>query len=436
MIERSAYLEKIKNLKDKPQIKIITGIRHSGKSFLFYQLISDLKQSGVEDERIIHINFESPVFDVPRTAREIDLLISEKSGKDGRYYIFFDEIQTVSGWQRVLNTLLQRQKFDIYVSVSDSSFLSKNGSNVRHEKKYMVINFKPVSFAEYKQYFVPDIEAGSGLLNKATAVKKALGDIFGRYIRYGGFPAVCTSLYGGRGALTAGRAEAITTRIKDIYSSILLHDVIRRENIRNTELLEHIVNIVFLNIGKENSPKKITENLTKKRYTKNLSLVYKYLKALENAFVVKKIPCCNLLTGKLMSVNAKYFAGEHSLLDAARPGVLGASPVGIRHNILAHELERREYAVYSGKFKGRTVDFVAKQGDKFVLLQTIDKAGSAENSLEQKTETLRLLNDMERFASQKKYVIFLEEGAFSKNESGDGEIQYFSLYDFLSLENI
>jgi predicted AAA+ superfamily ATPase len=433
MIERSAYLARIKNLKDKPQIKMITGIRHGGKSFLFYRYIAELKQSGIDDERIIYINFESAVFGIPRTAREIESFIDKKSGGDGRYYIFFDEIQTVAGWEKFLHTLIQRQKFDIYVSASAA--ILKNGGADRREKKYIFINFKPVSFAEYKQYLAPSIKTGRGLLSRAIAIKKSKYDVFGMYTRYGGFPAVCTGLYGYCGVLAGECAETAATRLKDIYSSILLNDVIRRANIRNIELLEHIINIIFLNIGTENSPKRITESLRKKRYTKDLSLVHRYIKALESAFILKKVQCCNLLTGKIMPVNTKYFVGEHALLEAVPAGVRGVPQAGIRENILMHDLERREYAVYSGRLSGRTVDFVAKLGGNFIFLQTIDTT-AGESVFEQKTETLRTLNNIERFSAQKKYVIFLGEDGFSRHENDDDGIQYFSLYDFLLLESV
>jgi predicted AAA+ superfamily ATPase len=197
--------------------------------------------------------------------------------------------------------------------------------------------------------------------------------------------------------------------------------------------LEHIIDIIFLNIGKENSSQKITAHLRKKRYKKNLNLVNSYIKALENAFVLKKIYRCNLLTGKILNTNVKYFVGDHALLNAAK-GINRNASGGIGENILVHDLERRGYAVYSGKFGTALVDFVAVQENTFIFLQTIDKASNSEAVLRQKTETLGLLNDVETFSTQKKYIIFLDGGA-AEHGSGSGVVS-ISLQDFLLLESL
>jgi predicted AAA+ superfamily ATPase len=440
MVKRTAYLDRIKRLKDEPCVKIITGVRHSGKSFLLYQIIAELKLSGIDDEHIIHVNFENAALDVPRTAREIETfietVIGQKTEKDKKYYIFFDEIQTITGWEKVVRALWRQQRFDIYISASNMARKSKNGGGAEVEKKYFFINFKPFSFAEYKENFAPAVKREDGLLAKAIMLKKSTGALFGSYVRYGGFPSVYTGLHGTNAVLSsvsAEYAEAARTSLKSIYSSILLHDVIRRAKIRNVELLEHIIDIIFPGAGQENSPKKIAESLREKRYTKDLNLVSRYITALENAFVIKKIPCCNLLTGKLISTNARYFMSDHGLLVAARGGC-NADSTAAAWNILLHDLEYREFIVCSGKIKTRIVDFFAKRGERFIFLQTVTGTDDAE-TIEQKTETLHLLNDIEHFSPQEKYVIFLDETVQRKYETVN-DIHYLSLCDFLLLEDV
>jgi predicted AAA+ superfamily ATPase len=222
-------------------------------------------------------------------------------------------------------------------------------------------------------------------------------------------------------------------RLNGIYSSILLNDVIRRSKIRNLELLEQIINTIFCNIGKENSTRNIIEGLKKSRHKKNLSLVGPYIKALENAFIIKKVFRCNLSTGKILRTNAKFFIGDHALLNAVI-GMRDNAVIGILENILTQDLERREYTVYTGKFNDKCVDFVAKRGDAFVLLQTVDK-NTEPNILEQKIEALKFFNDDEVFAAQKKYVIVLDADASFEREP-DGVIHYISLRNFLLLETI
>jgi predicted AAA+ superfamily ATPase len=434
MLDRSAYLDTMKTTGNEFRVKLLAGIRHSGKSFLFYQFISELRQAGIDDDRIIHLNFENTVFGAPRTAREIEAFIDKNTGKRGKYYIFFDEIQAVSGWEKAVSALLQRRKFDIYISTSNAP-VSFGGNDAAREKKIFLINFKPLSFAEYKKFFAPEARPGCGLLNKAMAIKNSKCDHFDNYVRFGGFPAVYSGLYetyAGLSCIGDEEIETINSRLNAIYSSILLNDVIRRANIRNVELLEHIINIIFLNIGKENSTQKITENLRKKRYKKNLSLVPQYLKALENAFVLKKVYRCNLLTGKRMRTNITYFIGDHALLNAVM-GIRDKAACGIPENILLHDLERRGYAVYSAKLGGNIVDFFAKRADTFLFLQIVDRTDDDENILKQKIETLNLLNNMKMFSSQKKYVLFLDADARFKQE--DGGINYVSLQNFLLFSN-
>jgi predicted AAA+ superfamily ATPase len=434
MFDRSACLDIIKSVQNEPRAKMVAGIRHSGKSFLFYRFISELKRAGIDNERIIHLDFESAAFDPPRTAREIEAFINKKTAKSGKYYIFFDEIQAVSGWEKTVNSLLRRREFDIYISTSNAALLS-DGNGAAREKNYVLINFKPLSFADYKRFFAPEAKPGCGLLIKAMAVKDSKCNHFENYVRYGGFPAVydglresCADLSG----MGAEEAETMNSRLNGIYSSILLNDVIRRANIRNVELLEQIVNIIFLNIGKEKSTQSIIDDLRKKRCKKNLSLVGQYLKALENAFVLKKLYRCNLLTGKLTRAGTRCFIGDHALLNAVT-GIRDRSAEGIPKNILLHDLERRGYTVYSGKLGNNSVDFFAKRGDTFIFLQIAGGADGGENILKQKIETLKLLGGMEAFSRQKKYVLFLDADTRFKQE--DDGIKRLSLQNFLLSTN-
>jgi predicted AAA+ superfamily ATPase len=432
MYERTAYLDRLKKSGGEPRVKMLTGLRYSGKSFLFYQFISVLKEAGIDDEHIIHLNFESAVVNVPRTAREIEAFIGKKTGKNGKYYLFLDEIQTVPGWEKALQSLSQRRKLDIYIAASDTGRLLKK----RGGDPGFIINIKPLSFVEYKQFFAPEAKPGCGLLNKAMALKNSVCNHFDNYIRYGGFPAVYTGLadsYAGLSGIGAEEMEIMAARLNGIYSSIMLNDVIKPGKIRNIELLERIIDVIFLNIGKENSSQKIIEHLRKNRCKKNLSLVNSYIKALENAFVLKKIYRCNLVTGKIVNTNVKYFIGDHALCNAVK-GLNRESSGGIGENILVHDLERRGYAVYSGKFGAALVDFVAAHENTFVFLQTIGNVSNNEAVLRQKTETLGLLNDVKVFSSPQKYIIFLDGGR-DRHEDGSGVIS-ISLQDFLLLEKL
>ncbi|GHU41198.1 ATPase [Spirochaetia bacterium] len=424
MIDRPAYLTTIQILKDEPVVKFITGIRHSGKSFMMDKIINDLKACGVDDAYIIRLNVESSVFDGVRTGRDLENYITAKLQKHGKHYLFIDEIQAISSWQKPIIALLKEKKVDIYISSSSYDILTKAARERTVNKKFVEIPFKPLSFAEYEHNTSVAWNRGCGLLNRAIAIRSSIGAHFKNYCLYGGFPAAFTE-----------ETPTKKSRMNDIYSSIILRDVIQHSKIHNIELLEYIVRHIFENIGRENSTMKITDYLKKRRYKKNLSLVYNYVKALENAFVIKKIYRRNILTGKTLRTNVKYFIEDHALLNAVmeiEPSVSN----GIYENILVNDLIRRGFAVFTGKLKAETINFVALQNNKTVFIQTFSKDEAAPDVFITKTAVFKQLDDLQLgdAGARLKYAVFFEDDVSETERSN--EIKYITLQNFLLLDLI
>ncbi|GHV82838.1 ATPase [Spirochaetia bacterium] len=413
----------IKSHKDEQLVKVLTGIRHCGKSYLLAEFIDELKAAGIDEDHIIRLNLENSVFSGIRTAKDIEKFVCEKMKPSGKSYLFVDEIQTISGWERAINSLFLRRKLDIYIASSSAAVLSKK-ARMRAEKKFVEINLKTLSFTEYKNNFSVAWKKGCGLLNRAIAIRNAAESQFTNYICAGGFPATVVD-----------NAELRKVHLNDIYSSILFRDVVRRFNIRNIDLLERIIKYFFENIGKENSVQRARRYLEKHRYKKNLSLVYSYVRALEDAFILKRIYRYNFLTGKQLRTNIAYFIEDHALLNAVMP-INADNENGVYANILVNELQRRSFNVHTGKIETDTIDFFAVHKDQTLFIQTI-KTDDDISVIDKKLETLSRLNDLYTERQDKKemntarYLIFFDPEAIWEDSPDD--IIFIKLYDFLLL---
>ncbi|MDR2842948.1 MAG: ATP-binding protein [Spirochaetaceae bacterium] len=428
MINRGTFLQEIKLHKDTAPVKVVAGIRHSGKSSLFLQFSEYLKASGISDDHILYLNFETAVFSDIKTAVDIEKFVKTKTKHKGKYYVILDEVQRIKGWENIVRSLCAIKKLDIYIAVSSGTLFSKKKES-KNANKIVLINCKPLSFAEFKNNNKPVFLKGTGLLKRAIAIRKAYREQFNNYVEQGGFPAVLLESSGAK-----------QSRIKDIYSSIIFRDVVERNNIRNIELLERIIKYIFKNLGREISVKKITEHLEEINYKKNLSLINHYVQCLENAFVVKRISRYNIASGKILRTNIKYFIEDHSLLNAVAD-VHGNDIQGIYENILLNDLQRRSFRVWTGKMENELIDFIAVKNDKIVFVQVInnqDASVTYNDVLQEKIEVFdKLLNNIDTYIEYKErtfYIVNADTPSILTRE--DNKINIISVQNFLLLENI
>lgn len=400
MIKREMYLKKIRPYVDKPFVKVITGMRRSGKSAILQILRNEFIEGGVSEKNIIFISFESMKYDYIENAstlyEEISSLIKNKK----KYYLFLDEIQEVKDWEKAINSFLVDFNIDIYITSSNSKLLSSELATYI-AGRYIEISIYPLSF---KEHLLFKKEVGK---EDILPLEKELE----HYIRLGGFPVVHTSKYSPDDAYKI---------IYDIYSSIVLRDIIQRNNIRNIELLDRIVKFVFDNIGNTFSAKKIADYFKSQQRKVDLNTVYNYLIMLEAAFIIQKVSRYDLKGKEILQTNEKFFLGDPSLKYAVM-GFKDRDISGILENIIYLELKRRGYNVYIGKLNDKEIDFIAERKEEKIYIQVAYKM-SSEETIQREFSPLLEIKD-----HYPKFVITMDE-FFQDNIQG---VKHLKLLDFL-----
>lgn len=397
MIKRELYLQKLRPFIDKPFIKVLTGIRRCGKSSVLMLMRDEFLARG---ESVLHLNFESMEYADIDNAEKLNSYIAERAKNLGRkIYLFLDEIQIVNGWEKVINSLLLDERFDIYITGSNSKLLSSELSTFI-AGRYVETKINTLSFSEYKLF-----KSSRGLT----------GDIR-EYVRLGGFPAIHLSEYG---------ADTAYGIISDICASALLRDTVQRHKIRDTELLERVVGFVFENIGNTFSAKNVSDYFKSQNRKIDINTVYNYLSALESSFIVKPVRRYDIKGKEVLKTQEKYYLADHSLLYS-RFGYKDRYIAGVLENIVMNELCRRGYSVHVGKLNGNEVDFVAEANGEKIYIQVAYLMESSE-TVEREFKPLLLIKD-----SYPKYVVSMDE---FWRDNIDG-VRHVNLTEFLEHENI
>ena len=403
MINRPNYLQQLKPFIDTPLIKVITGIRRSGKSTVMKLLHAELISQGIDEQNIIHINFESFAFSEYKTAEKLYALVKEKIQTTQKYYLLLDEIQEVADWEKAVNAFMVDFNLDLYITGSNSHLLSSELSTYL-AGRYIEI---PIFTLSYKEFL--DFKAGYSQENIENSTA-----LFNEYLQKGGFPMVHTADY---------PQDVAYKIVQDIYASVILRDTVQRHKIRDVELLERIVKYAFDNIGNTFSGKNVADYFKSQQRKVDLNTVYNYLKALESAFILHRVERFDVKGKEILKTQEKFYLGDVSLLYATM-GFRTSLIAGILENLVYLELKRRGYQVYIGKLGTKEIDFVAqKQNDK-LYIQVAYKLES-EQTIEREFSPLRAIAD-----NHPKYVITMDD---FWQENIDG-IVHQHIKDFL-LEN-
>ena len=337
MIERTLYLEELKRWKDKDLIKVVTGIRRCGKSTLLEQFIEYLKENNIEDDQIIHINLEDIDYEFDGYM-ELYNYISGKLTSKKQYYIFLDEIQNVSGFQKAVDSLYIKKNVDVYITGSNAYLLSGELATLL-SGRYIEIKMLPLSFKEYVSAFDDN----------------NYQQLFLNYMKNGGMP--------GNINILKTNPNDIDKYMDGIFSTIVYKDIMARNNITDKMLLESILKFIFDSIGSPISTKKISDTLTSKGMSTSNHTVENYISAFLESFLVYKAERFDVKGKSLLSRDYKYYVVDSGL----RSYLLGKradSDMGhILENIVYLELLRRGYKVYVGKVDDLEVDFVAENRD-------------------------------------------------------------------------
>ena len=349
MIARERYMRQIRDFMDKPVVKIITGMRRSGKSALLELTREELLKRGVPTSNIISINFESLHYEALRDFRALYAEISRRAESvNGMLYVLLDEIQEVESWEKVINSLRVDFNCDIYVTGSNATLLSGELATLL-AGRYVEIRVYPLDFQEYLDFAAanPD-EAGLSRQEQ-----------FADFLRFGGLPGIHQMKW------EEGR---IMQYLQDIYNSVLLKDVIARNRIRDTTLLEGIVLYLMDNIGTPFSAKSISDFLKSQGRKLSTETVYHYLKALENAFLIHKVRRFDIKGRRILETQEKYYLSDLGLRHAVM-GYRDNDIPGVLENTVYLELLRRGWNVHIGKQGVAEVDFVAGRTDERLYIQ-------------------------------------------------------------------
>lgn len=402
MILRAAYIDAIFPFIDKPQIKILTGIRRSGKSMVLRMLKEELISKGIEEAQIISLNFESFAYIELTKAQNLYEYIKEKINKKKRYYLLLDEIQEVREWEKAVNSFLVDFDVDLYLTGSNSHLLSSELSTYLAGRfvEIPVYTLSYQEFLDFRKVYFPHVEPLEGL--------------FEFYLRKGGFPVIHTADY---------PEESAYKVVYDIYSSVILRDTVQRYKIRDVELLERVIQFAFDNIGNTFSGKNVADYFKSQQRKLDLNTVYNYLNALEGAFILYRVPRYDIRGKEILKTQEKFYVSDVSLIYATM-GNRDRMISGILENIVFLELKRRGYKVYIGKFDQNEIDFIAeKQGAK-LYVQVAYKLEN-ESTIQREFGNLLAINDQ-----YPKYVVTMDE--FWK-DSIDG-VKHLYITDFLLTE--
>lgn len=393
MIERTEYLDFLKKLRDKKIIKVVTGIRRCGKSTLFELFKKYLLENGVSEEQIVSLNFENPKDMIFNTWRELYDYIDNKLLLDKKNYIFLDEVQILPEFEKAVDGLFIKDNVDLYITGSNSYMLSGELATYL-TGRYMQVHMLPLSFKEYLIYYGENDE-----------LKK-----YDRYVQNGGFPYLLN--------LNEDK-ELIRNYLDGIYNTVLMKDVVSRNNIKDTMILESVIKFIFDNIGQLVSVNKISNTLNSNNRKNSVNTIENYLSNLLDSYIIYKISRYDIKGKEYLKTGDKYYVCDLGLRNYLLGEVKNYG--SILENIIFLELKRKGYEIYIGKYEDKEVDFVVKNNDGIKYIQ-VALSVRDEKTLEREIAPLDGIKD-----HYPKYLITLDYD--TNNYNG---IKQISALDFLT----
>ena len=383
-------------------IKVFTGIRRAGKSVMLELVKNELKESGIGEENFLCINFEqfsnSQYLDVQSLYKKI---VDFQKNTKGKIYLFFDEIQEVDGWEKCINSCRIDFDCDIYITGSNAKLLSGELATYL-AGRYVEFVIYPFSFAEFFEM---------NLLKNPNVDKTTC---FIQFLKTGGMPFLSNF---------PNDDSAKSQYLIDIYNSVVLKDVVKRNNIRDVDTLERIVAYAFSNIGHIFSATSLSKYFKSENRKISHDTILNYLKFCSDAFLFYKINRYDLEGKKIVTVNEKYYCADHGLREA----LFGKNIQNIDQvleNIVCLELLRRNYKVYVGKKGDLEIDFIAEKQGKKIYVQVAYLLAN-EETIRREFSVYNFVKD-----SYPKYVVSMDELDFSQNGIIHKNIKDFLLMEF------
>ena len=338
MIKREIYLSKLRQLKNQNLIKVITGIRRSGKSTLLEAFKNELLSNGISSRNIIFLNFEEREnLNFTDWTTLYDEIV-ENVNTESKYYIFLDEVQLINDFEKLINSLFTKKNIDLYVTGSNAYLLSSELATLL-TGRYIAINIQPYSFKEYV------------LANKE---EKNTDRLFRKYINESCFPESVT--------LSQNNEDLVNDYLQSIYDTVIIKDIAERNKLRNINNLHRVISFLFDSVGSYVSPNNIAKELNKNS-KKSIShnTVIKYLNFLTQSYILYAAPRYDIKGKELLTTNEKYYVVDLGLRNITTTNKYDTDLGHKLENVVYFELFRRGGKVYVGKHNDREIDFVVQK---------------------------------------------------------------------------
>ena len=393
MLKREKYLSKIREFYDSDLIKILVGIRRCGKSVILNQIIDELKERKIDEEHIIYVNFEFIEFEDLIDYKNLNTYVKERIKDEKIYYLFFDEIQNVDNFEKVINSLRASKNVSIFITGSNSRLLSDELSTVL-SGRYVSFKINPLSYKEVLD-----------LLGNCESTD----EIFKDYLKWGSLP----------NRFQFKNENSIKNYLYDVFDSIILRDVVERLKIRDTALFNLILQYIIDTIGREFSAENIINFLKNEGRDVSTLTVYSYLDALCKSFLIRKVYRYDIHGRAVLKTLNKYYVTDLGIAEIKNNKSQIDKSYALE-NIVYNELLIKGYDVYTGKTKKGEIDFVATKPDKKIYIQVAFTV-SDESIKKREFSAYDVIVD-----NYPKYVITLDRLNYEYNG-----IKHVNLIDFL-----
>ncbi len=398
MIKREAYMSRIRPFIGGELIKVMTGIRRSGKSVMLELVKEELLEAGVSPSQFISINFEDMRVSSLHTAAALhDEILKRAADIKGKVYLFFDEIQEVTDWERCVNSLRVVLDCDIYITGSNARLLSGELATYLGGR-YVEFVIYPFSFAEFLELY------------HTVEPDAPMQTCFQKYLLFGGMPYLSNLRY---------EEEPSRQYLSDLFNSVQLKDIVKRNKVRDIDLLERIIAYVTANAGTTFSASSLAKFFKNEQRIVAPETILNYLKYCCDAYLFYQVKRQNVQGKQILASNEKYYIADHGIREAVFGGNLQDINL-ILENIIYMELLRRGYSVTVGKMGDREIDFVCgRRGEKLYLQVTYLLA--SEDTIRREFGIYDSIRD-----NFPKYVVSLDEFDMSRNG-----IKHRNIRDFL-----
>lgn len=399
MIYRTEYMNQLHSFKDNKLIKVVTGLRRSGKSTLLQMFRDELIKDNISEDQIQYINFELMKYDAIRNYKQLYELVVANIKQGKKNYLFFDEIQQVEGWEKAVNSLTLEYDTDIYVTGSNAYLLSSELATLI-SGRYVEIKMLPLSFKEYYSFYQDD--------------KRSKQELFDEYLKFGGLPQLLS---------LPQDEKTLSAFLSSIYDTVILKDVIGRNKLKDVDLLKRVFAFVCGNVGSitsTNSMAKYIANEAKLDSALRPATIGNILDMLENAFIIYRANRYDVKGKEVLKSLEKYYVADTGLKNT----IVGYNLDNYGHaieNVIYLELVRRGYKVYIGKTGTKEIDFVAINQQETVYYQVSQSILDADTR-ERETAPFYSTND---FFEK---VIITTDKNYATNENG---IKIVNIIDFL-----